>query len=68
MTHSALYKNDIYLIVTSIISIGVLSGYEYLNIALAALLIIPVINLPGKNTFSKEQLHTGNLDKCAPCK
>ena len=46
MTHTTLFKNEIYLIVTSIISIGVLSGYEYLSIVLAALLIIPVIKLP----------------------
>jgi len=68
MTHTALYKNEIYLIVTSIISIGVLIGYEYLNIVLAALLIIPVIKLPDRNIFNKEKLHSTNLDKCAHCK
>ena len=68
MTHTTLFKNEIYLIVTSIISIGVLSGYEYLSIVLAALLIIPVIKLPDRNIFNKEQLHSTNLDKCAPCK
>lgn len=68
MTHTTLFKNEIYLIVTSIISIGVLSGYEYLSIVLAVLLIIPVIKLPDRNIFNKEQLHSTNLDKCAPCK
>ena len=52
MTHTTLFKNEIYLIVTSIISIGVLSGYEYLSIVLAALLIIPVIKLPDRRTFN----------------
>ena len=68
MTHTTLFKNEIYLIVTSIISIGVLSGYEYFNIVLAALLIIPVIKLPDRNIFNNEKLHVTNLDKCAPCK
>ena len=67
MTHTTLFKNEIYLIVTSIISIGVLSGYEYLSIVLAALLIIPVIKLPDRRTFNKEKLHSNCLDKCAPC-
>ena len=68
MTHTTLFKNEIYLIVTSIISIGVLSGYEYLSIVLAALLIIPVIKLPDRRIFNKEKLHSNYLDKCAPCK
>ena len=68
MTHTTLFKNEIYLIVTSIISIGVLSGYEYLSIVLAAFLIIPVIKLPDRNIFNKEKLHSNCLDKCAPCK
>ena len=68
MTHTTLFKNEIYLIVTSIISIGVLSGYKYLSIVLAVLLIIPVIKLPDRNIFNKEKLHSTNLDKCATCK
>ncbi len=68
MTHTALYKNEIYIIVTSIISIGVLNGYEYFSIVLAALLIIPVIKLPDRRIFNKEKLHATYSDKCAPCK
>jgi len=52
MTHTTLFKNERYLIVTSLISIGVLSGYEYANFILAALLILPLVNLPGRNIFS----------------
>jgi len=68
MTHTTLFKNEIYLIVTSLVSLGVLSGYTYFDLALAILLITPVINLPAVNIFSKEQLHSNNLDKCATCK
>lgn len=68
MTHTHLFKNEIYLIVTSLISIGVLSGYDYFNLALAALLILPVINLPDKKVFSRERLHSNNLNNCTSCK
>jgi len=68
MTNVNLFKNEIYLIVTSIISIGVLGGYDYLNLVLAALLILPVINLPYKKIFSRERLDQDNLNKCASCK
>ena len=51
MTHTNLFKNEGYLIVTSIISIGVLGGYDYFNLTLAALLILPVINLPNKKNI-----------------
>lgn len=68
MTHTTLFKNEIYLTVTSIISIGVLSGNEYFELALAVLLIAPVVNFPVVNIFSKEKTHPSNLDKCATCK
>jgi len=68
MTHTNLYKNEIYLIVTSIISIGVLSGYDYFGLTLAALLILPVINLPDKKILSNELFHSDRLNKCTSCK
>jgi len=68
MTHTHLFKNEIYLTVTSVISIGVLGGYDYFNLALAALLILPVINLPDKKSFSSERFNSDNLNKCASCK
>jgi len=48
MTHTILYKNELYLILLSVISLGVLSGSEYFNFALAVLLIIPILNIPSK--------------------
>lgn len=68
MIHTTLFKNEVYLIITSIISIGVLTGYEYFDLVLAALLIMPVVNLPAISIFSKDKSHSGNLDKCATCK
>ena len=68
MTHTNLFKNEIYLIVTSIISIGVLGSYDYFNLTLAALIILPVINLPDKKIFRNKRLHSDNLNKCASCK
>ena len=67
MTHTSLFKNEVYLIITSIISIGVLGGYEYLGIALVAILIFPVINMPNVNIFRREQSHTRRLDKRVDC-
>ena len=68
MTHTNLFKNEIYLIVTSIISIGVLGGYDYFNLALVIFLILPVVNLPDIKTFRKQRLHSDNLNNCASCK
>ena len=68
MTHTNLVKNELYLIVTSIISMGVLSGYDYFNLVLAALLMLPIINLPYKKIFSRERLDQDSLNKCASCK
>jgi len=68
MKHTNLYKNEVYLIVVSIISIGVLSGYDYFNLALAALLILPVIDLPDKKVLSRERARPDNINKCPSCK
>ncbi|MDX2505097.1 MAG: hypothetical protein QNL62_11580 [Gammaproteobacteria bacterium] len=67
MKHTNLFKNEIYLIITSVISIGVLSGFEYFNLALAALLIGPVVNLPTIDIISKQKSPTSNLDECVSC-
>ena len=71
MAHTTLFKNETYLIVTSIISIGVLSGYQYFDLALAALLIMPFAKLPARNMarniLDKEQSHYTNIDKCTSC-
>jgi hypothetical protein len=68
MTHTKSFKSEIYLIVTSSISIGVLIGYEYFNFILAALLIIPFINFWVKKIFNKDKQNSTNLIKCAHCK
>jgi len=68
MKQTTLFKNESYLIVTSIISIGVLSGYEYFSLILSALLIIPVVRLSVKNVLNKKQLRITKLYKCASCK
>jgi ABC-type uncharacterized transport system permease subunit len=68
MTHTNLYKNEIYLVVTSLISIGVLGGYAYFDLALAALIILPAINTLDKKVFSRKRSHSDNLNKCASCK
>ncbi len=60
MTHTTLFKNEGYLIVTSIISIGVLGGYDYFSLALGALLILPVINLPNKKIFSNDRFYSAS--------
>lgn len=68
MTHTNLYKNEIYLIVASITSVGVLSGYDYFSLAMVALLILPVIDLPNKRVFSRDRLHPDHPNKCTSCK
>lgn len=67
MTHTALFKNEIYLVTTSIVSIGVLTGQTYFDLALAALLIFPVINLPTVNVLRNERQQPNTVDKCASC-
>ena len=68
MTHTSLYKNEAYLIITSFVSIGVLSGYQSFAIALAALLIFPVVNVPKLKISRREASLTKTIDKCVNCK
>lgn len=68
MVHTNLFKNEIYLIVTSVISIGVLDGADYFELALAAILILPLINLPDTKRLGIEFMHTEKPDKCSSCK
>lgn len=68
MIHTALLKKESYLFVTSIVSIGVLTGQEYFDLALAALLIIPVIGLPSAKIHGRKLPYSGVTDKCATCK
>jgi len=67
MTHTTLFKKESYLVITSIVSIGVLTGQAYFDLALAALLIFPVINLATGNVFRNEQPRPDNIDDCASC-
>jgi len=48
MMHTRLYKNEAYLILLSVISIGVLSGHKYFDLALIILLFISTISLSDK--------------------
>ncbi len=59
MKQSVSLKNRNYLALTSIISVGVLSGNEYCSPLLAVLLIAPVVKLLIKNVMSE---HTPNLN------
>ena len=68
MTHTTLFKNEVYLVVMSVISIGVLGGYAYFDLALAALITLPVINLPDRTAFSKENFNSNILCKFTSCK
>ena len=67
MTHTELFKNEAYLIITSLVSIAVLGGYEYFELALATLLILPVINFPTRNTLNKPKRHSTKANKCTSC-
>jgi hypothetical protein len=67
MTHTNLYTNEAYLIVTSLISIGVLSGYEYFELVLAFLIIMPVVKLPTIRVLDDPNFNLNNTDKCKHC-
>ena len=67
MTHTALFKKESYLVITSIVSIGVLAGQAYFDLALAALLITPVINILTGNVFNNERQQPNKIDKYASC-
>lgn len=64
MTHKNLYKNEVYLIVASLISIGVLSGYEYFDLALALLITVPAVHFLTKKVLNSSKVHLSNTDKC----
>lgn len=68
MTHEILKKSESYLLITSIVSIGVLSGNDFLSLVLAVLLIVPVIRFIAQKIFYRGQKFPTSLDKCISCK
>ena len=54
MTPTISLKNESYLAIMTIISVGVLSGCEYCSPVLAVLLIIPFFNLLIKKIINKK--------------
>jgi hypothetical protein len=70
MTPTTLYKNESYLGITTAVSVGVLSGYEYTSIVLAVLLIAPFVIVFINNIICKQQLHISSptLKQYVSCK
>ena len=70
MKYTQLLNNKSYLATTTIISIGVLSGYDYCSPLLVALLLFPVVKYLYIKTLSKPRVQIPKLDlnKKVPCK
>jgi len=70
MTYTTTFKNESYLAITSIVSIGVLSGYQYFSPLLAVLLIVPFVRVWFNKIFCKKQIHFSSsaLNKYIACK
>ena len=73
MTSTTLYKNESYLGLTTVVSVGVLSGYEYTSTLLAVLLVAPFVIGFINNLICKQQLHRSSTTlkqyiSCKECK
>ena len=70
MTPATFYKNESYLALTTIVSVSILSGYEYTSPLLAVLLVAPFILGFTNNLICKLQLHISNttLKQYVSCK
>ena len=70
MTRTTLFKNESYLALTTIVSIGVLGGYEYCSPVLAVLLVAPFVIGFINNLICKQQLYISNtrLNRIVSCK
>jgi hypothetical protein len=70
MTYATTFKNESYLAITSIISIGVLSGLQYCSPLLGILLIAPLLRVWLNKIMCKQQIHFSNsaLNKYIACK
>ena len=69
MIHTTLFKNEYYLVITTIVSIGVLSGCMYCSLLLATLLIAPVIKsltikLNNKRQHRETTVYFNRCDTC----
>ena len=70
MTYTTILKNEIYLVITTLISVGILSGCQYCSPLLAILLIAPLVRVWLNKLVCMQHIHFSNtvLNKYIACK